>query len=440
MLNTPDNGEPARGTTARPLLALLLFGMAIKVFLFCTLILPRSEAWSERILSDAPLDYDDREYFLTARSLARTGELLDPSAPANAPIRQVYRTPGYPAILALIGTVAGWAPARTLLLQALLLSLVPPLFASILRRLRWSTVPAWLLAVDPLSNLLSLSFMTEMWLVLCLLLALRLWIESDKHLVCRGGALLLFVIATLIKPSVQYFLVVVLALTFVHYSGRRKTAVLAVLACLPLLGWAYRNHGVAGRFCISTQTDACVMAPITIDALERGVPIVTVVGEWDERLGRPVMRVIMDNKLDFVDETKAYLRSHPFLFVKYHLLGIPRLLLGAGREHLAQTVYHGRRPPSMPLYSGFMVAYYLLVYAGVLAGFSRGWLRDPTCRLAILFIAYNIAIMGIYTYSTGGGLKRLPFLPFVYLLLACGSRTLTRRTAALLRRVSPSSA
>ena len=412
----------------RQLLGLAAAACLVKLALWSVLILPRAPAWSARFADGARIDYDDKEYFATARLLAARGELLRPEA--EPPYRQVYRTPGYPVILAALGTATGWQPALTVLLQALLLSALAPVAALLLRRLGRPPAAAWILVADPLTNLISLSFMTEIWLALCLLLALLAWLEGRQRPVWRAAALLLFALAVLIKPSVQYFLLVAFALTLLHCPNRRATLALAAAACLPLAAWAWRNHEVCGRYCLSTQLDACVMAPITLEALERGVPIRTVIGEWDRALGVQTMKVIMDNKLDFVDQTRAYLRAHRGAFVKYHVLGMGRVLFGTAREHVAQ-VFHGGAP--LPgaggrIYDAALVLYTLALYGATLFGFRPRLLRDPACQFAVLFVLYNVALIGIYAYTTGGGLKRAPFIPFIVLLLAAGLAA--RRPAA----------
>jgi len=50
--------------------------------------------------------------------------------------------------------------------------------------------------------------------------------------------------------------------------------------------------------------------------------------------------------------------------------------------------------------------------------FRISWLRHPIGQYSILFILYNLMLIGVLAYTTGGGLKRAPFVALIYLLLA----------------------
>ena len=137
--------------------------------------------------------------------------------------------------------------------------------------MRLSLEWAWLLVLDPLTNILSLSLMTEGWLVLGLLFSLFCWLRADR-LGWRFASLLLFCLALLIKPTAQFFLPVFLGLTLIHFPRRGWTIFFGVVATLPLVLWMCRNQAVCGNFLYSTQTDNQILAVKTIEAKEQGVP------------------------------------------------------------------------------------------------------------------------------------------------------------------------
>lgn len=136
-----------------------------------------------------------------------------------------------------------------------------------------------------------------------------------------------------------------------------------------------------------------------------------------------LISLITDNKIDFADETKDFIKSNPLAFIKYHLLGMPRVLLGTGRVHVAAVFYNNEREPG-GIYNAGIMLWYGVLYAVVLALFRFSSLRDFGWWFCFLFCAYNVALIGIFAYTTGGGLKRVPFIPFLITMIAIELREL----------------
>lgn len=365
--------------------------------------------------------YDDTEYYQIACKLISHHAFLAPFS--DAPQPTVFRTPGYPFILAICAAAVGKSPLSLVLVQAVMLSIVPVVFFFILREMHLRLEWAWLLVLDPLTNILSLSLMTEGWLVLALLLSLFCWLRADR-LGWRFASLLLFCLSLLIKPTAQFFLPVFLGLTLIHFPRRGWTIFFSAVAVLPLILWMCRNQAVCGEFLLSTQTNNQILAVKTIEAKQEGVPDdkvgTWIIEDWRREHGEFIFDRIMDNKIDFAGVMSAYALAHPLIFTRYHLAGMVRILFGTARIHFIWTFHNEKPYPPLVarLYDCFMLVWYAVLYAAVMWRFRISWLRHPGGQYSLLFILYNLALIGVLAYTTGGGLKRMPFLPLLYLLLA----------------------
>jgi hypothetical protein len=410
-----------KGSGRSYLLTIFVGAVLAKIVLMALFVFPNIEQWEDRLdYRSTTAAYDDNRYLQIAWRFSETGKMVSPYYAKN--IRSAHRTPGYPYILSVLGRLCGWNLPAMLTVQALALSLIPVLFGGILLRREWVRWPAWLLVVDPLINILSLSFMTEGWLALALMASVYCWQRGDRFL-WRMLSFLFFSAAILVKPSPQYFYAVFIVLVSVFSANRPATWMAVVLSWIPLGLWMARNAMLCGLFCLSTQTDSCIAAKFILESKERNVPVEKVMQEYSEREGQDVMRLVTDNKIDFKQETSAYLREHKTEFIKYHMLGTVRVLLGTAKVHVAE-VFFSRKTPSgfIPAYNIIVLLYYIGVYSLVLFTFQlRPVLKDPVALFSVLFIGYNLCLIGIFAYLTGGGLKRMPFLPFLYLLLAHGA-------------------
>jgi hypothetical protein len=365
--------------------------------------------------------YDDTGYYRSGCKILKYHAFLKPDS--EAPQRTVYRTPGYPFILAILVAVVGEDPFSLLIVQAMVLSAVPVVFFFILREMQLPPGWAWLFVLDPLTNILSASFMTEGWLILVLLLSLFCWLRADR-LGWRFASLLLFCLALLIKPTAQFFLPVFLGLTLVHFRRRGWTIFFGVVATLPLVLWMCRNYTVCGEFLLSTQADAQIMAVETIKAKQQGVSddklIEWIVADWRLEHGDYIFDRIVDNKIDFAGVMSAYALAHPLEFARYHVGGMARILFGTARIHVIFAFRSGQpfSPLAARMFDLFMLGWYVILYAAVAWRFRTSWFRHPMGQLSLLFILYNLALIGVLAYTTGGGLKRMPFVALIYLLLA----------------------
>jgi hypothetical protein len=182
---------------------------------------------------------------------------------------------------------------------------------------------------------------------------------------------------------------------------------------------------VTGLFVISTQGENSILIPETIKAKQAGTPAHAVL-QWirqhwyREHHGQTIYELIMDNKIDFKNDAIQYVMQNPLTFVKYHILGSIRVLFGTARNHLKTcfTACANWSENAWKLFNLGMISYYFLIYLALLLSFRSLELFDPVISFSWLFIIYNIGLIGVLAYTTGGGLKRAPFIPFLIIALA----------------------
>ena len=337
---------------------------------------------------------------------------------------QIYRTPIYPAFLAGLGIICNWRPLHMLVLQAFFFSLGPCILLLILLRSGYPSGFAWLLVFDPITNILSITFMTEGLLILFLLTGFYFLLKADD-LPQRFLALTVLTLAILVKPSVQYFFVFLCIYFLIQFRPRWKTVALIMVSILPLMGWMVRNYRIAGLNVVSTQTDVSIFIPETVKAKEEGTPdqevLTWILKNWaQEHHGEDLFDLVMDNKLDFKGVAIQYALQHPLAFAKYHSLGSLRVLFGTARV-LAMECFPACASwtqTAWRFYNLGMICYYAIIYFALLFTFRPRAFTLPPIFISWLFVFYNVLLIGILAYTTGGGLKRAPFIPFLIIALA----------------------
>ena len=188
-----------------------------------------------------------------------TGYEFHPAA-RGAPERQTYRTPGYPALLAVTGH-GGRRPLVLVAAQALLTGASILLLALVIRRAvseRAALAAAALLALDPFTKHYVPRIMSE---VLAGFLAVatayafaRAWPRASLPWWALAGVLSA---ALALTRPVFAFLVPLLALAAVASRGDVRSRLTAALACVAasavLLGpWLAWEHAATGRWTIAS--------------------------------------------------------------------------------------------------------------------------------------------------------------------------------------------
>ena len=214
---------------------------------------------------------DSAEYVAFARGLARQGRYLPIDATGRLlPYANTWRTPGYPAFLAIVVRLFGDDALTLLLAQQLLAAATVPLAYVLIRRFaagRWAVLASAVWALDPFRLYYSQWLMAETLFIFVLLIAACAWVHTDRSQWTYRRSVLLGVvtgIAVLVRPIglvVPPLAWLGVWLTARHRSPSRARSggICLALACAAgtsaVVGpYLVRNRIVAGHFALTPQT------------------------------------------------------------------------------------------------------------------------------------------------------------------------------------------
>jgi len=298
--------------------------VAVSLFAACALVL-----WIALAPLERALVADSIEYLGLATNLARSGDFLSHYL---APAPELYRTPAYPALLALLGAPESTGRLRLVLLVQVgcVLAMAALLFRA--TRPRPRLLPPLLLLTSPLVWIAAGSILTELLFGFCLFLSARgigvarnrsSWLVSG---LCLGAA-------TLFRP-VGLFLVPVGALLLWTLRARleisRRDAIVWLVAALFLPSlWTLHNgvrHGYWGlsKSALSYASSVYGHAP-----LSRGTPDMKT-SLYDQTV---------DANSTFIDILHG-VREHPLDAVRVLASGLARVGLGLG-EFTLRRIFAG---------------------------------------------------------------------------------------------------
>ncbi|MHC4442118.1 MAG: ArnT family glycosyltransferase [Planctomycetota bacterium] len=210
---------------------------------------------------------DADEYVSLARGLARQGSYLGlDSAGKQLTGPNTWRTPGYPAALALVMAICGDSTWSMLLFNQLLSALTIVLFWMLVRPYAtpgWTMAAALAWALDPFRIYYSLWLMAEIFFIVVLLIGLLAWSRwsmkgwNHKRIFAIG---ILAGVAVLVRP-IGIALPLLAWIGIALASRGKQQALTWTLACLmgslTVMGpWMLRNRLVAGHWPISHQAGA----------------------------------------------------------------------------------------------------------------------------------------------------------------------------------------
>lgn len=219
------------------LFKIVAIAFLIKTFLFCFLVIYAPQSRFQN---------DSRDYIETAQVLSSQGAFakIEPDGSLKT---ELFRTPGYPVFLAVLGGLMKLPFNGIIFIQILLTLLVALITYKAAVRIDpgialLSTV---IILYDPAISIFSLIILTEtlfLFLISLFMLAFISYLKNNKFYLLILAALLL-VAATYTRP-ISYYLAIPIAVFIIYANLRFKNIKKAILHALVFLVLVYSLFGV----------------------------------------------------------------------------------------------------------------------------------------------------------------------------------------------------
>jgi 4-amino-4-deoxy-L-arabinose transferase-like glycosyltransferase len=389
------------------------------------------------------LDLDTPGYVDPALALHHSGVFA--AHPDRPDVPGFYRTPGYPALIALLFSLFGEHLLPVVILQALLMAgtllILFRLAADLGGDPRAGLAAALLLAVDPVSLSLSLVVMSETLFTFLLMAGLLFLVRllkgrrrplADAHL--AGLALAL---ATLTRPILYGGLVILLPVLLPTLLRKRTLsrrmsvaawAVFAVPVILLVGGWQARNRLEVGTWRFNSGSRGIVMILTAADVMARaeGIPyeaaqerLLAEIQAGDPRLhfGEDAARHDL-----YTREALKVFRRHPLSFAVSFGRGVLKVLLGPGRVSWYRMVGQPPDSPGSAARLGYVLAAVYLGLVWLLAARGvAGVSNDRDSRPAHLLLAGICLWLVVMAGGPEGYSRfRVPVMPVLCLYAGLG--------------------
>lgn len=303
-------------------IALVLLVIAVAVILRVLMI--------NQTVHLSPIRNDAKEYYSYAVNLkyfdtfsSHLPETIN--NPSQKPQSDKNRPPGYPAFLyPLVKFPPDMSMVQDIKLAQAIIDSATVLVAFLLFRLfvpfNASITVALLVAISPHLIAMNIYLLTEtvftFFLTLFLYVSVKGLIQKRLFYLFLSGILL--AITTLIKPSINYFIIFYIGYLLVVLPKKEiiKTTAVIVLGFLLLVApWAYRNTGIAGnssKALVSLKNGSYPGLMVNNDIRTRGMP-----HRADPKYGD------IKNFTDFVVDLKEKLIQKPAEYLSWYLIGKP---------------------------------------------------------------------------------------------------------------------
>jgi hypothetical protein len=360
--------------------------------------------WAQGLAPEAFMANDTSSYMAPAASLWAQGSFSAGTTP------EIFRTPVYPALLAL-GMAMGEPVLAILGIQVLLSLATVALVYHMTRRLgggeRAAAAGALVFALEPLSILFGAKILTETTFTALLMgHVVALAAALDRP---RWGAVLLagllLAAATLTRPVALGLPLVELPLLLWCWRGLGKRALgfglaFALAALAPTAAWGARNMTVAGYPGLASVADhnlyyyrACA-----IEAKLQGRGFYEVMEDWrrsyDQRHPGQAGWTEGQRALAMREEAMAVIGLHPDIYAAQCLQGLVRTLA-------LSSVVDGLRTLRVYPEAGGMIG--RLVDGGYLAAIRYAWGAHP---LALVLTILFSLLLALEYLAVGLGLRR----------------------------------
>ena len=407
-------------------------------------------------------------------ALTQVGRFVVSPEQPHKPV--TFRTPGYPAFLAVVYTIFGESHVAVVVVQTILSGITIICVYFLADRL-WGRTAALLsiliLSLDLPSLLYAQLLMTET--LFTVLLTLSMGAGVMLGLARQGRARwalvsgLCLALATLVRP-ISYYLVVPLVVGWLVYGWvagwrRKEVGIVIGLIALPSVvlvgGWRVRNYVVSGssRFSQISNVTALYYRAAGVLARRDGVGFL----QAKNRL-KQAYPTEQNTALAPASTLEEYgrvgwgiVRQHPWLFVQDQLRGLMVVLFAPGTSTFIHhfSLHAGPSAPatasSRPardiptterllaspvrlIATVYSLAYLLLVYVAVLVALWRVFRVERRDLVVHVMLSGVIAYLPVLSAGPEAGSRfRVPIVPFLALYAGQAAALLTDRLGSRFR-------
>ncbi len=394
---------------------------------------------------------DSPSYLDPAAALEQVGR-FDTTPTSDVPM--FFRTPGYPAFLAVLGTVVGNSVRELAIGQAILSTLIV-LGAFVLARQWWGgwSIPllaAAAVAFEPLQVGSSANIATES-LTSGMYVAVAIAATSAAR---RGSAWrwagtgLLLALATFVRPSTYYLplalaIVLVLGLRFWDWwPGWRRSLVWGLALLLPCVvcfgAWQVRNHRAVNswRFSGVEPVYLYMYNAAAVTARETGRPYSAIRKEFRTDFNAAHGFEGQGPYLDAMfDEGRKILLRHPFTSARVSLAGETSLLFGVKIDLYPKL----RLDPSTwrnTLARIGLILFYIVTLFGIVRTLWSIRHNDVgPAHVVVLLLVGSVLLVSAGPASTPR--FRVPVTPLLCLYFAYGLVTIAQHVRTMTTRAAP---
>jgi len=353
------------------------------------------------------------------------------------------RTPGYPAILAVITSLSGDRESVVIFLQVLMSVATVALLYLLVRELcgvRAALIAAALLAVDPISVIMPSYLQPETPFTLLLvggtLLLVRAARARSWRLLVAAGAV--FGASALVRPVALYLWIVLIPLVWLLCSRQPwrqrliASGIVLLAFIIPVGGWIVRNERTTGVAVLSTIEGRDLLRFRASHALafDRSISITQARRQLIDKVDRDAQG---DNAAAYsraeTSEAIRTLFAHPVGTAVSSGRGFVRLLIGPGRAELFRVVgltHPSRLGGARTLVFAIEAGLLLVLLVGALGGSVLAIARRKWRVLAVGggFAGYLVVIA-----SNGAAYSRYraPAAPYLALLAGFAGAWLVAR-------------
>ncbi len=370
---------------------------------------------------------DSAEYVRLAHNLAAGHGFSQAAAPPFVP--DVRRTPVYPSVLAAVFSLPGGGTRAAGLAGVVIAALTVLATFRFAAGLAGETVAWWaalLLALDLTSASYATQLLTEPLFTLLLVMSLLPLVEAPRStpLAPRASLLagVLSGLAALCRPIGVFAFAALAPACRLRSSNAgsavRLFAIAAIAAAALTAGWTVRNYRVSGTATVSSvaATNMYFHRAVYVEAFLRQRRVEDLRAEWERDFDARAASWSAAERVSWMNEHgRGVVLAHPFVYMWVAMRSVARMLTP---DHIVlSSLTGGYDTAAFRLLHAAGWVQLAIVYLLAAAGKLRLWRAAPLrAWIVSLPIAYFVLIGGPEMYPR----FRVPIMPFVSVLAACG--------------------